>query len=257
MRRLTASLAAVVLALTGGRLVAEPAVLSLARAYLGPESTIDAIRNIHYVGTLERSDPAHPDGPPISESLDMILAKPMQQKLVEHGAKFTLTTVLDDMDGWELAVDNANAKSRTLIWMKPADILTLQANTLENLYYYHMPRGRGTAVDKGPATVDGVTCERIDIEHGDGIVFERYFDRDTGRLVLTKVGPEEIRESGEIMVEGLRFPSEITTKAAAANGKVAVAKAKFTRISINEALPRDTFAVPDMLPPSDLAAPAK
>ena len=233
----------------------EPAVVALARAYLGPQSTLDGMTSIHYVGTLDRLDPDNAAKGPIHTTLDLIFVKPLRQHLEARGTKASMTTVLDGYDAWDLLVDNADRSRFRLTWLPPSDIKTLRANTWENLYYYRVPPG-GTVEDKGPATVDGIVCERVDFIHGPGIDYARYFDRDTGRLVLTERGPESFRESGEIKVEGVRFPKTIISKTKTASGKEVVSTAIFERIAINETLPPDLFAVPSIVVPKKATTPA-
>jgi hypothetical protein len=250
LRALLTGLAAAIAAASG--LKAEPAVLGLARAYLGPESTLESLTSIHYVGSLVRSDEGRP-GLPVPTGLEMVFAKPLRQKLIVRGPKVTMTTVLDGYDAWDWLQDNSDPTKYKLTWLGAPDIKTLRANTWENLYYYFAPEG-GSVEDKGPATEDGVQCERIDFSHGSGIVYQRYFDRDTGRLVLTINGNEEIRESGEIRAGGIRFPKVIVSSTRLASGKALSATATFDRITINEPLAADTFAVPTA--PMPLARPA-
>jgi hypothetical protein len=222
---------------------AEPAVLGLARAYLGPQSTLDGINSIHFVGTLERVDTAQAAKPPVPTSLDMIFAKPLRQRLLIRGPKLSMTTVLDGYDAWDSFQDNTDPTKHRLNWLRAAEIKQLRANTWENLYYYEVPEN-GSIEDKGPATIDGVVCERVDFTHGEGPVYQRYFDRDSGRLVLTVNGPESIRESGEILVDGVRFPKTIVSSTTSDSGKRLVATATFDRISINEPLAPDLFVAP-------------
>jgi hypothetical protein len=225
----------------------EPAVLGLARAYRGPESTLDAITSVHYVGTLERNDPDHAERGTISGALDMIFARPLRQRMVDREEKASETTVLDGYDAWDLIQDNADPSKYRLKWLAAGDVRALRANTWENLSNYSSPAG-GTVEDKGPATIDGVACERIDFTHAPGIVYERYFDRDTGRLVLTIQGTETIRESGQIMVNGVRFPKKIVSSTKTASGKEIVATVTFGNVVLNEPLGADLFAVPTNLP---------
>ena len=245
------------LAATAG-LRAEPAAIALARAYLGPESTLDGITSIHYVGTLDRQDPDSPSKAPVHATLDLIFVKPMKQRLVATGDKVTMTTVLDGYDAWDLLRDNANASRFRLTWLKASEIKTLRANTWENLYYYRAPEG-GSVEDKGPATVDGIVCERIDFSHGSGLVYERYFDRDTGRLVVTVRGPESLREIGEIRVDGVRFPRKIVSTTRTSSGKDLISTATFDSVTLNEPLAPGLFAAPSTLQPkgAETAAPAK
>jgi hypothetical protein len=234
---------------------AEPAVLGLARAYLGPQSTLDGINSIHFVGTLERVDPNQPAKATAPVTLDMIFSKPLRQRLVIRGPKVTMTTVLDGYDAWDSFQDNLDPTRHRLNWLKAADVKNLRANTWENLYYYQVPDG-GSVEDKGPAKIDGADCELVDFTHGGGIVYERYFDRDTGRLVLTVNGPESIRESGEMKVDGIRFPKVIVSTTRTESGKDLVATATFNHIDINEPLTENLFVVPNFPPPKPAAQPA-
>jgi hypothetical protein len=78
MPKLSRSLLACACALAGPlALRAEPAVIGLARAYLGPDSTLDGITSIHFVGSLDRLDAEHPDKGTVHASLDMIFVKPL------------------------------------------------------------------------------------------------------------------------------------------------------------------------------------
>jgi hypothetical protein len=225
----------------------EPAVLGLARAYLGPESTLEGMKTIHFVGTLERTGTT-PAGPQtLHTDLDMVFEKPLRQHTVMRAEKATMTTVLDGYNGWDWLQDNANPAKHKLIWLPMADLRTLRANTWENLYYYKTPEG-GTVEDKGPVTVDGVDCERVDFDHGSGVVYQRFFDRDTGRLVLTVLGNESFKETGEIRVEGIRFPKSIVSTVKNPKGGELTETATFTKVMLNEPVPESLFSVPSPEP---------
>ncbi|HEY5227113.1 MAG TPA: hypothetical protein VIJ19_01160 [Opitutaceae bacterium] len=222
---------------------AEPAVVGLARAYLGPESTLEGMTSIHFIGTLDRVDSSLGDKGTIHTDLDMVFVKPLRQRLVVRAPKVTMTTVLDGYDAWDWLQDNADPKKFRLTWLQAAEVRTLRANTWENLYYYRAPEG-GSVEDMGPATIDGVECERVDFTHGPGIVYQRYFDRDTGRLVLTVRGPETFRESGEIRADGIRFPKIVVSRAKTASGAEIVSTATFEKVILNEKVSDDLFAAP-------------
>lgn len=226
---------------------AEPAVVGLARAYLGPQSTIDAIQSIHYVGTLERTDPGQKPAEAVRAGLDIVLAKPLRQHLVIRGPRATFTTVLDGYDAWDQQQDNQDASRVRTSWLSAGDIRTLRANTWENLYYYRLPDG-GRVEDLGTATVDGIVCEHVTFTHDPGITYERYFDRDTGRLVLTVKGSQSFREVGEILVDGIRFPKSIVTVTKAPSGGEVTATATFDTITLNEPVNPSLFATPNTAP---------
>ena len=223
----------------------EPAVLGLARAYLGPESTLEGLKTVRFIGTLDRVDQA-PGSPVIHNELDMVFEKPLRQHMVLKGPKVTITTGLDGYNGWDLLQDSTNPARQRLKWLDVQDLRTLRANTWENLYYYKTPEG-GSVEDKGPETVDGVDCERVDFDHGAGVVYQRYFDRDTGRLVQTILGEETFKESGEQHFYGIRFPKTIVSTVKGPKG-VFTATATFTQVILNENLPDSLFAVPSTPP---------
>jgi hypothetical protein len=254
------TIAACALALSAAAALGEPAVVGLARSYLGPDSTLDGITSVHYVGTLERVDPDHPGVGPVKGALDVVFQKPLRQRLVVRTEKTSLTTVLDGYDAWDYLEDNANPLRFELKWLSAGDTRTLRANTLENLYFYHGLKGGAAVEDKGPATVDGVACERVDFTHGPGIVYERFFDRDTGRLVMTVRGPETIRESGEIVVDGVRFAKTIVSVTKTPSGRDLVSTVTFARITLNEPVAPGLFDVPSVIravPPKPAPAPGK
>lgn len=244
------------LALSAAGACAEPGVVGLARAYLGPDSTLDGVTSIHYVGTLDRVDPDHPTPKPIHGTLDLFFAKPLRQHLVVRTDKTTLTTVLDGYDAWDLLQDNADASHFELKWLSAADIRTLRANTLENLYFYRGLSGPGAVEDMGPSSVDSIACERVDFTHGPGIVYERFFDRDTGRLVLTVRGPESIRESGEIRADGVRFARTIVSVTRTPSGRDLVSTVTFSSVTLNEPLKPGLFDAPSIVPASPAGAAA-
>lgn len=235
---------------------AEPAVIGLARAYLGPDSTLDGITSLHFTGSLERLDSEHADKGPTRGKIDLIFVKPFRQRQVLLWEKGSETTVLDGYDAWDYRQDGADPSKHALTWMSATDIKALRASTWENLYFFRSLGGEGEIEDKGPATVDNVVCERVDFIHGPGIVFERYFDRDSGRLVNTVRGPETIRESGEIRVDGIRFPKTIVSVRKTPAGKDLISTVTFDNILINEKLPPDVFATPSIAPSKEAAAPA-
>jgi hypothetical protein len=247
--------------LASAALRAEPAVIGLARAYLGPDSTLDGITSIRFVGSLDRRDPDHPELGTIHATLDMLFSRPYRQRQVVRAAKVTDTTVLDGYDAWERLQDNVDPTKFRLKWLSASDIKSLRANTWENLHFFRGLDGGDAAVDQGPSTVDGITCERVDFIHGTGNVFERFFDRDTGKLVLTVRAGESIRESGEIVVDGVKFPKSIVSVAKTASGKELVTTVTFDSVVLNGPIKGDAFAAPNLIPekaaPSAGAAPVK
>ena len=82
--------------------------------------------------------------------------------------------------------------------------------------------------------------------HPGNISFNRYFEKGTARLLksVTENGGE-IREEGELMVNGIRFPKTLINKSP--DGQSATIT--FESIKVNEPLPAGDFAVPDAVMP--------
>ena len=127
-------------------------------------------------------------------------------------------------------------------------IKRLRANTWENLSFFHgIEQRRGSVKDLGKATVDGKSCRKLGFDHGDGIVFTRYFDDATGRLVLTETeNGITIREEDEAVVEGIRFPHKIISTSKLADGTDRTVSIEFDKITVNEVFADSLFAVPAM-----------
>jgi hypothetical protein len=198
--------------LASAALRAEPAVIGLARAYLGPDSTLDGITSIHFAGTLDRLDPDHPDKGPIHAKLDMIFVKPSRQRQLVGMEKVSETTVLDGYDAWDRLQDNADATRYRLRWLArqrdqgPSRPTHGRTSTFSGDSGAKAPSRTWARKPSTASSASGSTSTTRP-----GIVFERYFDRDSGRLVLTVRGSETIRESGEIMVDGVRFPKKVVS----------------------------------------------
>ena len=142
----------------------------------------------------------------------------------------------------------------------PEQIRRLRASTWENLSYFRGLEARGgMIVDRGTVTVDGVVCRKISFIHGKGIEFHRYFDAATARLVRSETeNGTVIREQGEVVVAGIRFPRSIITAPAGNTKADQEIVITFDRIVVNEVLPDTRFAVPALrkLPPAPVQPPA-
>jgi hypothetical protein len=251
---LTAALLAASLAT---RVSADPdAVIARARAYLGPEATLEAITSIHYVGTFVSEETIKDkDGKeitrPFKGAIDIIFEKPYYQCVTLVSYKGTETTGLDDYEAWrrlELATDPTHWR---LMLLDQNQVTNQRANTWENLAFFRGIERRGGRVeDLGSHVIDGRTCEKLAFVHEPGLVFYRYFDAATGQLLLTETeNGSRTRERGEVMVNGVRFPKSIVdTIKDPATGKERSSLITLDKITLNEFFPESLFAVPMMEP---------
>jgi hypothetical protein len=246
----TAALFTVVLAT---RASADPeAVIAKARAYLGPDATLEAITSIHYVGTLAGEETfKDKDGKetrrPFKGTIDLVFQKPYYQHVTLVSYKGTEITALDDYEAWRRLEDATNPKHWSLMLLDKDQVRSQRANTWENMAFYRGIERRGGHVeDLGPVTIDGHACEKLAFVHEPGLTFYRYFDAATGQLILTETENGNLtREQGEIMANGVRFPkSLVSITKDPATGRKNTIVITLEKITLNENFPESLFAVP-------------
>ena len=233
------------------------AVIAKARAYLGSDAALDAVQSVHFTGSLVTTEQTATGTKPVQAVVEIIFEKPYFQRIVAHSDEGVEITALDNYDGWH-RVENAKDHSRwNMELLSTLAIKRLRANTWENLAFFGgIGRIGGTVEDLGPANVDGVACEKLAFRHEQGIVFFRYFDGATGRLVLTETEQGgTIREEGEIMADGIRFPKKVVTTTKLADGKDRSVTVNFDKVSVNETFPESLFAIPSLSQPQGGDAP--
>lgn len=232
---------------------AEPWIAQ-ARAAVGAEEVLNSVRSIHFTGTLSTTQKVPVEGEPnnfteqsLVLGIDIIFQKPDQQRMTLRSDRVVETTALDGYDAWVRRADANNEAQWQLSLLDAQQVKRLRANTWENLSFFRGIQKRGGTVEfGGETTIDGRECVKLIFSHSDNIVFTRYFDKTTGNLVKTETeNGGEIREEGEMFVQGLRFPRKLINKAP--NGQVATIT--FDTVTINERFPDDTFAVPTLFPP--------
>lgn len=224
---------------------AEPAIIAKARAFLGTESALNAVQSVHYVGTLVTADPADASKQ-TRASVEIVFQKPGQQRINITYDKAIEQTALDSYDAWQRQQDASDVNKWRQTLLSADQIKRLRANTLENLTFFRgLERQGGRVEDQGAATIDGLACQKIAFIHAPNIVFTRYFDAATGRLVLTETeAGGAIREQGETTVSGVRFPKTIVTVTKTPAGKAQTVIITFDKITVNETFPPSFFAVP-------------
>ena len=223
--------------------------LAKARAFLGAESALNAVKSLHFEGsidTVERvpdpTDPTKSIERPLHLAIDMVFQKPMQQRQILRSDKVERTTTLDGFDGWERVSDRTGQTKPRIILLELSNIKRLRATTLENLSFYAKQDQDSRMVRLlGDVTVDGLACVKLSFTHSNGIVFLRTFEKSTGRLIKTEIqSGGEIREEGEMFVSGIRFPRKVLNKTV--DGMVTVIS--FDKVTVGERFPAEAFAVP-------------
>jgi hypothetical protein len=222
-----------------------------ARSFLGAESALNAVKSLHFEGSIDTVELV-PDPADVSKSIerplhlaiDIVFQKPMQQRQILRSEKVERTTTLDGYDGWERVSDRTGQTKPRIILLDLANIKRLQVTTVENLSFYAKQNQDSRAVRLlGDVTEDGLAGVRLSFTHANGIVFIRTFEKSTGRLLNTEIqNGGEIREEGEMYVNGIRFPRKVTNKST--DGRITVIT--FDKVTVGERFPAELFAVPSL-----------
>lgn len=236
--RRIAILACVLLAATGACAAEADAIIARARAYLGTEAALDSVKSLRFKGTIA-------EGEETRGTIVITLKKPFQQCIERTIGDEREVTALDEFDGWTRSENLKDAESWRLTLLTREHIRRLQANNVENLNFFKGAERRGGSVElRGDATVDGVDCAKVAFIHGQGIEFVRYFDKATGRLVMTETeNGGQIRERGEQIVAGIRFPSRL--ESTLEDRTVVIS---FESVEVNGDYPDSLFEVPSVMP---------
>jgi hypothetical protein len=210
-------------------------VIARARAYLGSDKALNAVSTVHFTGSIEINDGT-------KLPVDILFQKPYQQRITVTAPKFIEITALDGYDAWQKKINPANPTQWQVTLLDAGQVKRLRANTWENLNFFTgLDKKGGNVLPGGEASVDGRACVKLSFVHANDIVFVRYFDKATGRLVKTETETgAEIREEGEMIVNGVRFPKKVINKAT--NGSTTTIM--FERIELNVAIPAGEFSVP-------------
>lgn len=213
-------------------------IIAKAREFLGGDDALAAIRSIRFSGTILLQNGTNGD-------IEIIVRRPMQQRVTISVGSVREVTALSDYDGWRRVENLVNPADWELTLLDAEQIQQLRANTLENIGFY---RGVGTEQPDvkylGDKEVNGVACARLAFDHTGGLRFVRDFNKETGQLVQTVTEDGGVlTEKGEIYVQGIRFPQELTTTKDSGTSTVI-----FTKIVLNEPFADDLFDVPMLMP---------
>ena len=222
-------------------------IIAKARAHLGSEAALEAVRSVHYIGRLVTKDPV--DGKQLKQAtVDIIFQKPDRHRITLTSDIGTEITGLDGYEAWQRNIDAQNPSKWLQNLATPDQTKRIRANTWENVSFFRGIETRGGRIEVLPtATIDGIVCSKIAFIYDPEIIFYRYFDQQTGRLVLSETeSGSTIREEGVINVAGIRFPKSITTVNKNPESKAPTVTITFEQIKVNETFPDSVFAVPSL-----------
>ncbi len=212
--------------------------IAMARAYVGTESALDAVRSMHITGTLENEAGA-------KVPVEIICQKPNQRIIRLTFEKLVQQTTLDGYDGWLQTRDSVNPANWQLKLMDGAQIKRIRADNAETLNFFKGIEQHGGKVEfLGDATIEGHATVKLAYIYSPAIIFYRYIDKTTGKQVLVETeSGVTIREEGELIVEGVRFSKRVINRGA--DGKTNILTIE--TLTLNEDFPSIQFAVPALI----------
>lgn len=223
--------------------------LAKARAALGSDEMLDSIRDLRFIGTVEsvqqvpsKDDPTKMVEEPRRWAIDIAFQKPYRQRILLRSEATVEITALDGYDAWIKRVEVGREAEARANLLGSQQIKQLRANTWVHLSFFRGIESVGGSITyEGETEIDGVACYVMVFSHAGNIRFTRYFEKSTGRVVkMVNESGGEIREQGEIIVQGVRFPKTLINKSP--DGRVSTIT--FESIKVNEALPASEFALP-------------
>lgn len=222
---------------------AELPVIALARDYLGPDAALVAVQSICYEGVLIPEEGA------AEVPIEILFQKPCQQRIVVKSETTVETTALNDYEGWHRTQSAQEPDKQKLTLLTIDQLRSLRANTAENLWFYTGPSHQGgTIEDFGEVSVRGATCRKLAFRYTPSVVFIRYIDTTTGRLVQSETEKGDwITEEGEIVAGGVRFPKRIVRHSKKPDGSPRVITILFNKITVNEPVEASAFTMPPAL----------
>jgi outer membrane lipoprotein-sorting protein len=223
----------------------EPAIIAKARSFLGSESALNGLKSVHYTGSLVTTLSDDPSKT-LRQTVEIIVQKPDQQRVTVTSDTTIEVNGLNGYEGWQHVNEIKDPKKWRRDIFKPDVLKRVRAQARENLNFFGgLEKIGGRYEEQGTKNIDGVTCQKIAFIHGPGIVFIRYFDVVTGRLVLTETEDgSSTREQGEMNVNGIRFPKGMVITSKLPNGQTRTSTITFDKITVNETFPSSTFAMP-------------
>lgn len=212
--------------------------IELARKYLGGSEKLDAIKSIHYKGTMMYSDGN-------AGVADIIFRKPSFQRFEATVGGYKETSGLDDTEAWHLLEQLGDEDARSLSLYGVEEILNMKASVWEYLNFYKRPVGRGKKVTyEGREYLGQTECVVLTYDHSDGIWFRRYFDVTSGRVMQTLSSKGALFiEEGEMFVDGIRFPKKLTTRFLNVKDAGSI-EMVYSKIEINKVFDKSVFKLP-------------
>lgn len=219
------------------------ATIAKARAHVGGEAALDGLKSVRFTGKLTLSGVPDQEAP---ADIEIVFQRPNHQRILASSPARIETTALDDYEAWQRVANPANPADWSLTLLSVDQVKRLRANTWESLNFFKNIEAKGGSTrDEGFTQIDGRRAHKITFVHDRTIAFTRYFDAQSGKLLLTEAeGGGTIREEGEIIAGGIKFPRRVITTNRLPDGSERSVIVTFDKVEVNQTFPAATFAVP-------------
>lgn len=210
-------------------------IIQQARDFVGSEEALEAVEAIRFSGVLDPADEAAEE-----LGLNLLIEKPGKQRLVVEAPEMRTTSVVNRLQGFVIR-ENLETGMETGSPLGTEQIRNLQANSIENLYFFRFPTRFQVRVKYlGEEEIAGREVDAVRYVHRGGIVYVRYFDSETGALVATRADNGLLNvEKGRRIVDGLKFAEKVESYA---DGEL-VHTIRFEDIAVNPEIPEDAFEI--------------
>lgn len=202
------------------------------RSYLGNEAQLDGISALQYQGSYAPASGL--DG-----NLTLTFKAPHYQK-IEFKTKEALNVICIGENLGYLYSKNLQTGELSRNILGADRYEALKANAVENLNFFKPKKSTQVSVKHlGPITYEGRAAVGILYSYPNGVAFQRYVDPQFGKVLATTTDRgEKTVESGDLMVDGLRFPKML--KSYDSEGTL-INTIEFESIAINPDLPDNFF----------------
>jgi hypothetical protein len=220
--------------LTGATDPEVTAILAKARSYVGDEAILNSVKSLKFKGTIST---ANGD----VGGIEIHLRSPYQQLQVLSGNGIVQEFGLNDYEAWKKVYRSDNPDDYNLIPSNSDQLKRVRANTFENLKFFSSESNFQRKLEYlGQETVAGELVERVKVVYG-SMYYIRNFKVSTGQLLLTEIETgEQIQESGEIKVGGIKFPKTLISMI---DGKE-IHRINFESVEVNPGFDDSLFALP-------------
>ena len=211
-----------------------PGVLAKARRFIASEAELRAVDTLHFSGSI------HADSG-FEAKMELILLKPTSSWLRIETDESIEITANNAHEGYILVENKTTGQHQLNVLPGPA-VARLANGAWERLNFFDNPQRRfGRIEHKGMVRYDDRMCEKVVFLYPGNIWSARYFESQTGKLLMTAFDTGQIfMEEGAIHAHGIRFPARLHVRDGKHENKVI----HFDSVVVNGEVDPEIFEFP-------------